>query len=479
MFLATTATFLAAFLTIVISNLYSVASYDHASHFNASTTDSFNGTWDHSKGDNNAGVYFSLCDGYNVSYPALTFDELAFPNFTYPPKVANFSVDSLTDETGAAMTLPAYRAALNCSFAPDNAIVVDMDSFEWDNGNGTGYYLKLNYTLEVPGHCVNVSSPKTSYSFHNPYSVIFYNVDDAGTYADASWVWMPFQYADGQVADACFSLGFMLGRFTFNATSPVNVSIMFCNQTIEEVNVSATWLLPSMTIDGTQNVSVHEESKRILDGGASFDLEAILVDTGPFPTMERSSDLVSENIETFHAHVLWGTDGVPLENLVGDANEARYFDAAQRTYRRYMAQVISRNMRQPVDSASQRTIQAETPYTGGALRLVQNRGPKITLQVLLGLISICALTGALMTPMHRVLPHNPLTIAGLSSYLAGGRLCSSGMLPENIKDLSKKKELDSRFEKYQFTFGWFEQLSDDKTVGRFGIDVQPAVDDEA
>jgi hypothetical protein len=92
---------------------------------------------------------------------------------------------------------------------------------------------------------------------------------------------------------------------------------------------------------------------------------------------------------------------MPLEQLAGASNTDALLAASQRLYGRYMAQAISNNMRASVgakddagsEASSSTILPAELSRTGAGarIRLQQNAGPKIALQVMLGLM----ITGAI------------------------------------------------------------------------------------
>ncbi|KAI0149172.1 hypothetical protein BJ166DRAFT_58101 [Pestalotiopsis sp. NC0098] len=114
-------------------------------------------------------------------------------------------------------------------------------------------------------------------------------------------------------------------------------------------------------------------------------------------------------------------------------------------------------------------------------RIVQNRGPKIALQVLLGVMVLCAAASWLsMLGAGGLLPHSPASIAGAAALLAGGELWKAQeedrrralLVPDGAEwiDDGELARLGV-WENLVFGLGWWPD-------GRYGIDAGGRIDQE-
>jgi hypothetical protein len=161
-------------------------------------------------------------------------------------------------------------------------------------------------------------------------------------------------------------------------------------------------------------------------------------------------------------------------DLVGADNRAKLTDAVQKFYRRYMAFAISRNMRAPTSAST-----ANVTYTGTLLgsttpRLKQNNASKITLQVLLAVMFVCGCLAYWLTNIRHTLPHEPYSIAGAASLLAGSEICSARMMdgvPDGAEWMSKRELEENRvWEGWLISLGWWNR-GGNKIGRKFGIDL--------
>jgi hypothetical protein len=112
-----------------------------------------------------------------------------------------------------------------------------------------------------------------------------------------------------------------------------------------------------------------------------------------------------------------------------------------------MAQMINSLIRtnESSDSTSSPQQVSATIFNTNRLRIKQNNISKIILQSLLAGMLVCFLGSNALMDMRSTLPHNPMTLAGSMSLLAGGELCEgSKNQAENLR-ISKtgSKDLNS------------------------------------
>lgn len=164
-----------------------------------------------------------------------------------------------------------------------------------------------------------------------------------------------------------------------------------------------------------------------------------------------------------------------VEELIGAEKADRPVEVTSHLYDQYMAQAISVNMRNangvPVND-SQEINDALVYHT--AYRLTQNKVSKIILQALLSIIIICNLLAWIFSGNTKdLLYHNPFSIAGTASLIAGSELWSPGFPPKDIACLSNEKlEEKKTLDGWLFSLGWWTGSGEraQRSSKRFGID---------
>lgn len=249
-----------------------------------------------------------------------------------------------------------------------------------------------------------------------------------------------------------------------------------CYQSLQEVMTEITLLLPSLALDPAHVPVPLENTARYLHNGSNgqdweFPINAFLVSLAT-PDPDPTHDL-----DGFLQAIINGKDGIPGTELIGSAGLSKLLNAANKLYSTYMAQAISANMRNSTTFNGQAlpTYQANLtkPYNQ---RLKQNNAPKITLQVLLGLMAFCGMMAYLLMDTKTVLPHNPCSIAGMATLLAGSEMCTRRVIPEDADRMSERElQKAGIFDGWVFSMGWWgEEVAGSTLPGkgrRFGIDV--------
>ena len=482
--LASLAATIGSFLTIIASGLYVAETVPLSTNTTITTADYFGTYWNSSSGESSiAGTTYGLIEHENASYPSYTHKQLAFPSFG----LASLPQTDGSMNTSMQLTLPARRASLNCTVAPKENITFQTMA----QGTSTGYVYYTNYvfTFGVPASCPEfrnlsddvVSSISFDYSidwsFPNDTNLIYpygavpnyfdFNVDGA---LDANYT--PNTIGAASNAPGCPSLAFLLGRFEQQHISAENVTAMLCVQGLEEVDALTTVALPDMTIDTSNPPVVDEASARWV---VAEDYIGTFYGQGlTFRSYNEDPGFALEG-GAFFQTVMYGTDGVPFDELVGEANQERLVEAVTDVYRKYMAQVISENMRVPYSEgdAAAPSYAAYLPDARDQVRLVQNSTSKIVLQVLLGVMVACALVVyASSWGLRRLLPRCPWSMAGVMALLADGEVVSGRrrVMPVGAEFMGDK-ELEGKLEGWVFGLGWWEG----KGGKRYGIDVGEAL----
>ncbi|KAL6242742.1 hypothetical protein RBB50_010388 [Rhinocladiella similis] len=419
---------LCGFLSIIVSGLYTVAGCDHVTNKTVSTLDFFDYKWNTTANktspDNYAGLNFALLNLHNLSYPAWTFDELVYPRIDQSTLTSGLESSISAGRAKVRMEVPAFRASLDCTFAiPGRATSVWVKDAP---GPSNEMNFVQNNQIYVPQACRPSFEPQIINTTTTIPAII---LEDAGQYYSIQneYPWPPYNTSNKDFPGQCPQLGFTFGFAGPHSNSTNNVTSITCYQHIQQVQTLTTFVLPDWTIDVTSPPVVNESS-----------IETVVEYADYFLGQVFSSGLGEETyapLEPFFINVINGDEGVPAADMLGPENQEKLLSAVQHTYRKYMAQAIHLNMRTDVTTPSQARTYTASVVDGDRLCLFQNRIPKIVLQAVLGTILLCVLAGYVLVPTRKVLPHNPLPIAGTWSLLANGPfgrgIAHGGVVPDN------------------------------------------------
>jgi len=473
-------------LTIIVSGLYTVDTVPNLHLTTATTADHFNLSWNE-RGDLSGGTMFTLVEHHNSSFPNGTYNEIAYNLF-------NLGLDAQTlvqlyGSSQIEVDMPIIRPSLNCSVVPKGSVSVNVtDKLSEDiAGEGEeqllGWYANVTVVTDLPEQCKNSSAsyhdstqlfvltypnmpvPSQGYTFGGQLSV----PETQNGSSDLS-----YQLVSGP---DCPGLAFQFGRYVSGQTSNYNTTVLLCSQYQESVLATLTFSLPGLELNTTQPPLLQEQTAQIVSR-TQYDLDNL------FGFRLESTPTDSGSADSFMDTVLHGTEGIPGDELVGPGNEKQLYDAVQHVYRKFMVQVISDAARVPGaasahgdgnsrhQAAPAGTLQARVDDPN-RLRLVQQNTSKIMLQAVLGAMVVCSLISyGSIRRMRRLLHHNPCSIAGSMSLLAGSHLVNDiapdgdgerGNTTERERLLTGRGRSSGRLQ-----LRWWEWDSGEK---RYGIDV--------
>lgn len=483
---ATLAAFLGSFLTISASGLYIIEKRPGPSLVTVNRVDQFDPSWSDSlRDDGGAAVLLTDFEVLNLSYPAWTSHELAFPEIQLSP--TEIALINDTSQLFITVRIPAVRGELQCRFSPPNVSRPYSDT------------IFVNGSALIPAGC-DVESSTIQWSsqqsyLDNPY-MGGWGVSFLGQMLDLH----PgdSNYTFGELTrplqdnspPGCPSLAFTFGNYSRETEanrdpfddSPDGVfTTMSCYQLMAEIQTNVTLSVSDFTV---LSAVPDESTAKYLASGTNgetafgwrpqvhFELEVTIWDSnvsfGGFgsPSVVQNYNNPNYNIDGFFALLLQPGSGFYAEEMVGAGNQDRLLDGIRSVYRRYMAQVASLKMRVPAaSSAPPETYTAswENPNRG-VLR--QSRESKLALQILLGLMFACGVTAYLLLEASEVLPHDPCSIAGLASLLAGSSVCSEDSVA--ARRAGSDSDQDGFWGSQLFSLGWWP--SPVCQGGRFGID---------
>ncbi|KEF54387.1 uncharacterized protein A1O9_09553 [Exophiala aquamarina CBS 119918] len=438
------ATVLGASLTIIVSGLYTVEQISYSTEVVLFVNQSMNLNWANSSTqDNGAAALISLTESLNLSYPAFTVDELAFPYFDQLG-----SLDAIAAESTLQTRLPAFRASLNCSILNPSKFNVSAVY----NSRINSASANVDARLPLPNSCLR-GGPGGNLS----YIEITYRV---GFAANASYIGKildlhvgPYDPILGSAfgesdprsnndnPPECPSLAFIYGYIDLDDQTQNSVTTMMCYQEMQRLQVNVNFDVPSMSISTTFPPATDEGTVEILLNGPNrstawqyriqqhMDQSLSLFNQ----TKYASSNLADSPIDPFFQAVLVGKKPIAESLLSSKENASAVYDGILAFYRRYMAQAISNNMRGgTADGVPATGVAADKPqsFPGTVLnairkpRVVQQNQAKVALQVLFGLISVLLAIAYKLARLRRLVPYNPCTIFGVASLLVGTNMCS-------------------------------------------------------
>ncbi|CZR51799.1 uncharacterized protein PAC_01676 [Phialocephala subalpina] len=445
--LTSLAAFGGAFLTIVVSGLYSLEAFPTQQALTASRIDRFNLDWESSvTEDNGAAAAFSAIEHLNLSYPMFTYQNLVFPEITVSTlrvQLACSAVYNITIENViSSQEVPSVIGNITIPL-PSTC----KKGGQFGNESSILYYLTYPYPAEGDVSAGTNRTSDTTYAgdltdLHvGPWSESFYSATDELDLDDG--VGVPNN------PEGCPSLAFTFGRFKYSGQPGLaDMSAFVCSQTIQQVLTNTKFLFPSFEIDKSHPPFVIESLAQFLTNGSK---NAITRNYRPQHNLERRYQAFINNtyteypFSTFFQGLLMGPNGIDKDELVGVKNQPRLLEAINEHYSYYMAQAISSNMRESLtpnsaieDPDPSRTIgdqDTQTMYQGtltrpGPLRIIQNKTPKSILQALLAFMTLCGLVGFFLSGKKDLLMHKPTSVTGLASLIAGSRICSEEFLPE-------------------------------------------------
>jgi hypothetical protein len=526
------ANFLGGFLTIVVSGLYSVISVQHTGTVVVQQNDLFNynlGTLD--VDDNQASAITSLIEHAGLPFPRWTHNDLVFNSLTpMNDTMADSTAQTLPIQVRIpairaklnCSVVPSSTRLLSRTWSDtiDNATRAGVTMIQMA-GTRSYYVPKANKKLvtvstTLPWDCDRLESSNVTRSQWKQFFYIPDNNTPAyiGKASVMTWTSSAI-YADGALdpnpnADlgsgasgvrtggyGCPSLAVTLGTARLNSTIrsgnrtlydyESDLATIVCYQNVEEVMTKVTFDLPGMKISHESPPVVDESTSRLLRTTSSsstrfeFPINNVLLrlvdlfsnSTIPGPD---GTNTTNNDIDTFIKGLITSSRRPsPIETISGEKNAQNLISALNILYKKYMAQAISLNMRvKSTDELSNRNGESLPSYTGGYTsvghrKLRQNREAKLALQIMLAVMVVCAIVTRLLIRVDQVLPHNPCSIAGTATMLAGGQICSREIIPQGA-EWRDDEELRKAgvFESYLFGLGWW----DTREGKRFGVDVE-------
>lgn len=429
-----------ALLSVAASGLYVLDVVPHETPISVFQQDFYNMT-SVTDGQSEAAASLSLIERQNQSYPQNSYDGVALPSLHLDTQGQNFSGP-------VTITVPVLRAALDCTPIPADKFDVITIGFDFvNNSTGSGAYATMS--SNQTSSCGNGSR-----LYSDGWSIGQKELNDLsdGTYG---MYWGQIFSKD----NSCSSFTFIFGYAAWpcadisqnrSCIHRGNMTIMECSQQIQEVSAQVTYTDATLaTVDTTRPPVVNESSAVLIqnENGTSFPYSMQENLDGTFQvwdTINTSGSMGEISWQPFDAFFQIATKGAgavaPARLL---ASEDEMMARVLQVYRRYMGLAMGGRGRQAcggtdADPAACRAARTGTAVVS-AVRVRQDRGAKVALQVLLALMASLSLAGVLLTRTRDVLRRNPCSLAGSMSLLADSRMVETcGELSRGLGETATK-----------------------------------------
>jgi hypothetical protein len=462
-----TISLLGPLLTIVVSGLFtpSLIPQTHGISLpvtgwfdvrNASSTNYHYASWDKYMPQN---VIYNLAIQYNnLTFPPGTYDEFAYSNLdtsSLPPSKDNGTL---------RVRIPAARGQLNCSLHA---------SFSSISGKPPGaYYIPITPPAGcTAGANATPAARNSSLLYLTATTTI---IPSKGGFFGA-WAgftgtyWTPpsFDQSGSEpdlrvpytvCGDGRQHLFFFYGHAASNTTVD-SLAVMHCTPYVEALELDVSLTLPNLDTDRSPDAL-----PKIVPGSVQPFTEPNSV---PLPFQALVEDGFF-NFDSFFNALIFGYQGIPVEELMGGGNRnvsstaQRMMDRMQHLYAQLVAQSLHFNFRVPVNNGTGGKSTRATSLTPGLAtgtlvdssrtRLLQSSVSTRILEALLVIMLACALTTFLLNKRARILSTSPGSLAARMALLAESKILTRLWSPDNNNDPDYKTVFtrDDRF-----ALGWW------------------------
>ncbi|KAK4215352.1 hypothetical protein QBC37DRAFT_127616 [Rhypophila decipiens] len=390
----------------------------------------------------NGTVLSSLVLDANMSYPAFTFEDLAYPSFS----LENVPDDmELPDDLVVNAVVPAVRSSLQCKSFRQSELAINLQTGSTVNGVVNPLQITLPGKADADENTVITSSAQNLDSIGNPLNTAierdaFFGAGEYKPLADGNntiprWVWVW-----GQLEQA----GTDQTRIRFAAA-------LICNETMQQVNVATSFIGSDLHIDAEYRPPVPDEE--------TVTSVPVAID-GNLDYSELIQLYTPHLLDPFFSSLVSSRFALPVTSLGPSSSGAdevemiqSVVDAITRQHKIIRAQIVNTwNRRRtvppqtspgaaqpqsvifPVDSsgvimgnattlAFPAVLTVSNLDSGAARRVVQGMISTRILQALLSATLIAAAASWLALPKpNTILPRPPTSIASMAALLADGNL---------------------------------------------------------
>ena len=426
----------------------------------------------------------------NLSYPAWTYDELAFPQFVIPPA----SKVNATNATSLSADIPALRAGVQCTVLKQDQYNLSYEGPGIDNfGPPYSFRLATVTSISLSESC---ASDELTQNYPIGQSTLAWlpprlDSSKAGSVAPRPW---------SNVGIYCSNLVGLYGYATDEAL--VNHTLVSCKVSFQQVRSTVTFDLPNYAVSRDVSPVVDESSAKTLQ---SSDVSNFLDGTSIFPAFYNTSLTTLHGyavIDQVTAALIYGTDGIPAEQIFLKPPEEYLIPSLTHFTRVLAAQWMSYYYR---------TANSSLPLVGSTIPATLQMGPNYRLKqnatstrILDGLLAAAFVFAVISVYTFRVRDVAKARLGTLAATLAlvadsefmqdlqslapsGAGAGTAGerqtFLSRSADIVRAERELSSKG--YQFSLGWWRETTTTSSISsasatkitehtvsrRWGIDV--------
>ncbi|KAK7975754.1 hypothetical protein PG989_014217 [Apiospora arundinis] len=371
-------------------------------------------------GQTNAGSFSSLILESNLSYPAFTYQDLAFPQLL--PDVPLESNGTYNFSTVAIDTVvPAVRSKLECRLYPMAKhrynLTLDYKILSSTN-NPLGVWIEGEECKMKPEH---------EWLKYNQLFSTFPNATYLGTGDPAETA--------TQTA-GCSNMLYTWGKIDYNAKPIVqHLASLGCNVTFERVDVETRFVGSDLQID----TSPGKAPKPREDTARPSAMQVRANDTGALSSIYYALANIQTDpqlLSPFFGMLVSSRFAIPMSDLGDEAANQKVADAIRLQHgiiqaqnlaqQRIPAQWSNVTLSPPFasknDSDALARYEAVVTDTSARRRVVQDAASTRALEALLGAALILLVIGWIFMHQTDVLPRTPTSIASVAALVAGGNV---------------------------------------------------------
>lgn len=402
---STLAGFIAAFLTIVVSGIFSLSRVPYTEPTHLVRTDSFNTSIDPNIGYFGNGMAVADLVLYNnYSQPIGTFQDLAFPGIAIDDNLHKYHLRSSHAATVSAV-VPSLRSRLDCQIFPSlDTLCSNLTFGIYQSETGLNYTNPLAYALNHTGHHCSIELD----SFVEVENDRYFAEMTINSYTSVG----PYTYIWGRILDKKL----------------VHMAGAICSEYIQQVDTAVSLKLPNFEVDTTSPPEPIESTAKnssvpVLENRADF-----LADIG-----------VSEVFDYFFQAAVYGKGAIDISHLGSPAGSETVVGRIRQLTGLYRAIQYSTDVRTDVAAPERFNATLTDPQN---TRLIQNAASTHVLVGLLAFIILSIVLASLLMNTTRLVPLNPCSIAAMTSFLTESNMLRRDVIPEGsewLDDMELKK----------------------------------------
>jgi Protein of unknown function (DUF3433) len=361
------------------------------------------------------------------------------------------------------------RPVLECQVLPSSALQINQSFNSGLPGLGAVITSMNNFaaTAKLPTGCIANSDPGSD-------TISFLTQFDANRDEAINWIGKLHELnvtGSSTAVNGCPSLGAFFGSYGSDTLNdPVtynNITTLLCYQRLQEVQVNIPFTgnpsSPSANFTGSPLVDT-DRVRTLSDPQTGLISLSYRIVTYTDGYLTGFQNRVNERFDSFFNHLTWGPNGTSHEAMLGPNNSDTLISAMNNLYQKYMVHVIDLNFRSnsAATATARKRALSDQSVTGVATafasRLKINRASKLTLQIMLAVMTVLGALAYWLVGLRGMIPRDPCSIASTMAFFAGSRLCGREILAED--DKAWREQMRDEI----FSLGWWDVKDEDEGV---------------